>query len=248
MDGITKNTAFPIVKACAAASILLAAVASCVTVLASLYLSYKSGHVTKTASELDYIALATAFLGCCLLAYRRTGANRFSAVALAAVLLTIAAFHYKNDPYHHIDSDTLGAITAFTCYDAAGNLLAPPDSNAPAQNNPTSITEWQHGFKTDRVITTRYTNVDIGYNIGFTFPKDPDNADRAEVVAFMEAHKGWVFQGGGRPGAEVFVKFSDVTDQPGADKKLKEILPPLDKLMADMAKGWQAPDNNGPPL
>jgi hypothetical protein len=90
--------------------------------------------------------------------------------------------------------------------------------------------------------------VDIGYNIGFTFPKDPDNADRAEVVVFMEAHNGWVFEGGGHPGAELFVKFKDVTDQPSADKKLKEILPPLDKLMADMAKGWQAPDKNGPPL
>jgi hypothetical protein len=104
-------------------SILFGAVASCVTVLASLYLSYKSGHVTKTASVLDYIALATAFLGCCVLAYRRTGANRLSAIALAALLLTIAAFHYKNDPYHHIDSDTLGAITSFTYYDAAGRLL-----------------------------------------------------------------------------------------------------------------------------
>ena len=64
----------------------------------------------------------------------------------------------------------------------------------------------------------------------------------------MEAHQGWVFQGGGHPGAEVFVKFKDVTDQSSADKKLKEILPPLDKLMADMAKGGQAPADNSRPL
>jgi peptidoglycan/LPS O-acetylase OafA/YrhL len=107
MDNLSTNTASSIVKTSAAVSILLAAVASCATVLASLFLSYKSGHVTKTARDLDYIALATAFLGCCLLAYRRTGANRVSAIALAVVLFAIALFHYKNDPYLHIDSDAL---------------------------------------------------------------------------------------------------------------------------------------------
>ena len=247
MNALSKNTPVNAINSCVAVLVLPMALASIAITLASLYLSYKSVHVTKTASDLDYIALATAFLAACLQAYRTPGTHRITAIALAVVLLIIAVFHYKNDPYHYIHSDTLGAITTFTYYDTAGHLLAPRDSNAPSHNNPTPITEWQHGFKTDRVVATRYTNVDIGYNIGFRFPKDPDNADRAEVVAFMEAHQGWVFQGGGHPGAEVLVKFSDVADQTTADKKLKEILPPLDKLMADMAKGSHGPDDNGRP-
>lgn len=97
------------------------------------------------------------------------------------------------------------------------------------------IQEWEHGYKTDRVIATRYTNPDIGYNIGFQFPKNVADADRVEVSQFFEVHNGWLFQGGGYPGAIAYVKFQDVTDNASANAKLKEILPDLDQLMSDMS-------------
>ena len=102
---------------------------------------------------------------------------------------------------------------------------------------PYQVEAWEHGFKTSRVIATRYTNKFMGYNIGFEFPKDIYNADRAEVSDFMEANGGWIYQGGGYPGAIAYVKFKDVTDQESANKKLKAILPPLSQLMADMSAG-----------
>lgn len=97
-----------------------------------------------------------------------------------------------------------------------------------------SVDELEYGFKTSRVIATRYKNDLIGYNIGFDFPKDPYNADRAEISDFMKEHGGWIYQGGGYSGAKVYVKFKDVNDQQSANTKLREILPPLSKLIAGL--------------
>jgi hypothetical protein len=91
---------------------------------------------------------------------------------------------------------------------------------------------WEHGWKTERVIATRYKNASVGYNIGFKFPRNPDDCDVVELSEFMEAHNGTVYQSGGYPGAEMFVIFSDVKDVPSADKKLQVILPSLNKLVA----------------
>lgn len=99
-----------------------------------------------------------------------------------------------------------------------------------------SIEEWEHGFKTKRVIATRYKNEHMGYNIGFRFD-DPMNEDRVEVSEFFEANGGSVFQSGGYPGAEAFVVFKEVTDKESANRKLRDILPKLDRLMADLAAG-----------
>jgi hypothetical protein len=103
-------------------------------------------------------------------------------------------------------------------------------------DNYNTVTQWEHGFKTNRVVATRYQNSTIGFNIGFRFPKDPNNSDRAEISNFMAAHGGTVFQSG-RSGAEMFVQFSDVTDRDTADQKLQAILPDLNELMTDMADG-----------
>jgi hypothetical protein len=94
------------------------------------------------------------------------------------------------------------------------------------------VTEWEHGYKTDRVIATRYNNPHMGYNIGFTFPKNPASSDTSDIWEFLEkANDGWIFQGGGYPGAEVFVVFKDVKDRDSANIKLKKILPPLTQIM-----------------
>ncbi len=105
----------------------------------------------------------------------------------------------------------------------------------------TGPVKWEHGWKTDRVIATRYENKNMGFNIGFKFPKDPNNCDRIEIGDFMEANDGWIYQGGGSPGAEAFVKFTDVKDSASADKKLVAILPALDKLMSDISNGVKTP-------
>jgi hypothetical protein len=96
-------------------------------------------------------------------------------------------------------------------------------------------TEWEHGWKTKRVVATRYTNQMMGYNIGFTFPENIHNSDGPEVSKFMEAHGGWVYSSGGHPGAEMFVVFKDVKDKNSANKKLQQILPALDQLMQDIS-------------
>ena len=92
-------------------------------------------------------------------------------------------------------------------------------------------TEWEHGYKTDVVIATRYRNPVMGYNIGFKFPKDPNNADRAELSEFMKEYDGWIYQGGGYPGAEMFVIFKAVKNKEDANPFLLKILPELSELI-----------------
>jgi hypothetical protein len=96
---------------------------------------------------------------------------------------------------------------------------------------------WEHGWKTDRVIATRYKNPTMGYNIGFKFPQNPNDCDDAELSDFMEANGGSVYESGGHPGAEMFVVFSDVNDKASADKKLQEILPALSQVITDLGNG-----------
>lgn len=100
-----------------------------------------------------------------------------------------------------------------------------------------SITEWEHGWKTDRVIATRYKSPIMGYSIGFTFPKNPNDCDRAELSDFMASKDGGVYQSGGFPGAEMFVQFKDVTDKETANIKLHVILPELSQLISDLGNG-----------
>lgn len=93
--------------------------------------------------------------------------------------------------------------------------------------------QWEHGWKTPRIIATRYSNEYMGFNIGFKF-KDIYRSDRKEVSDFMEAHHGFIYQGGGYPGAEVFVVFSTIKTKEDADKQLPLLLPELDDLMRTM--------------
>ncbi len=100
---------------------------------------------------------------------------------------------------------------------------------------------WEHGWKTDRVTATRYTNKTMGLSIGFKFPKNPNECDRAEISDLIEAQSGSVYQSGGYPGAEMFVVFKDVMDVVSADAKLQKILPRLNKLMDDITEGKKIP-------
>lgn len=101
--------------------------------------------------------------------------------------------------------------------------------------------ESEHGWSTPRVIATRNKNETMGQFVEFQFPKSRYDSDRSEVSEFFESKNGWVFQGGGYPGAPAYVKFNGVTDRISADKKLLEILPLLDKLMRDIADGKPIP-------
>lgn len=145
---------------------------------------------------------------------------------------------------------------AFLLLIAVGVYKIPPDSvfaqtavaRVAAITDP--VREWEHGFRTSRVIATRYSSARMGYNIGFTFPKNPNDCDRAELSDFMEAHGGNVYESGGSPGAEMFVTFEGVTDKETANKKLREILPALTELITDIGDGKQiAPQKpKEPPL
>jgi hypothetical protein len=98
-----------------------------------------------------------------------------------------------------------------------------------------SPVSWEHGWKTDRVIATRYLNPSKGYNIGFRFPRNPYRGDNAVVFEFYQMH------GGSRwpAGREQLVRFEGVHDTEGdtegADRKLQEILPTVSELLE---KSW----------
>lgn len=92
----------------------------------------------------------------------------------------------------------------------------------------------EHGWKTPYVVSTRYSNPQIGFNIGLSFPLNADDIDRAEISEFIEMHGGVIFQSGGYRGAESYVKFNSVKDASSADSKIKEILPGLTILMMNI--------------
>lgn len=94
--------------------------------------------------------------------------------------------------------------------------------------------EWEHGYKTEYVVATRYQNKMMGYNIGFTFPKQPYDSDRAETFEFLAANGCNVYQGGGYPGAPLYVICKGVTDKESANAKLLEFLPKLDGHMRSL--------------
>jgi hypothetical protein len=94
--------------------------------------------------------------------------------------------------------------------------------------------QWEHGYKTSRVIATRYKNPEIGYNIGFLFPQNPNDFDRAEISEFIEMHGGSIFANEGGKGSESFATFTDVKDKESADIKIKEVLPGLTTLMINI--------------
>ena len=108
---------------------------------------------------------------------------------------------------------------------AVGNAEAP------------KVEQWEHGWKTARGIARRNTTPLIGYNVGFKFPLNPYDCDRAELTDFMELHGGWVWTAGGEIGAEMFVRFKGVNGRDAADKKILEILPALSKLIKDLGDG-----------
>lgn len=89
----------------------------------------------------------------------------------------------------------------------------------------------EHGWKTHRVIATRYRNDAIGQSIGFSFPMNPSDGDRSEVSDLINGFGGGIFQGGGYPGAEAMASFSGVADAKSADTKILSIIPVLTQLM-----------------
>ncbi len=97
---------------------------------------------------------------------------------------------------------------------------------------------WDHGWKTNRVVATRYNNKLLGYTIGFSFPLDYYNSDREEVDNFMENHGGSIYNNSET--GEAFTRFDDVKDRATADVKIKQIIGPLSTVMWRMAWGLPA--------
>ena len=89
--------------------------------------------------------------------------------------------------------------------------------------------EWEHGYKTEYVVGKRYRHPSQPYMIGFTFPKHPHDSDRAQTFDFLARNGCKVVQGGGSPGAELFVYCDGVNDKVTANAKLIEFIPKLDR-------------------
>lgn len=98
----------------------------------------------------------------------------------------------------------------------------------------TAPTKTEHGWRTQRVIATRYSSPQMGESIGLTFPLNPNDCDREEVADLIAGFGGSIYQGGGSPGAEAFVVFDGVTDIATADKKILQVIPVLSNLMASI--------------
>jgi len=131
----------------------------------------------------------------------------------------------------------LGRILILICrFIVLGLLLsvgcAQPDSTPRVTMS--APVRWEHGWKTGRVVATRYFNQRLGWNIGFQFPFNTKDYDRAEVAYFMNHHDGSVIAWTGR---ETVVVFRDVNGPQSADRKLQEILPELDELMGQITEG-----------
>lgn len=95
-----------------------------------------------------------------------------------------------------------------------------------------SVQKTDHGFKTDRVIATRVKNEVMGQFVKLEFPHNGYDSDKVEVGQFIEMNGGNVFQGGGSPYAPAHVTFKGISDPSLLDKKLREILPGLNELLA----------------
>src|SRR4051812_9782681 len=82
-------------------------------------------------------------------------------------------------------------------------------------------TEWEHGFKTNDITATRYANSMIGYSIGLTYSDRYDyKADRTEVFDFIDSQGCWVYQGGGMPHGEYFMRCKNIDSKEQANKFL----------------------------
>lgn len=119
---------------------------------------------------------------------------------------------------------------------ATAGVYTRPGQAIIAAAHASRVEPWEHGFKTPQVIATRYKNNVMGYNISFAFPQDPNNCDRAELFEFFSKYDGWVYQGGGAPGAPLYVVFKDVKDRESATAKLRDsdLLPALSRLVVSL--------------
>lgn len=97
--------------------------------------------------------------------------------------------------------------------------------------------EWGGGFKTSQVVAERETNNFGIMIIGFDFLDKRDQVGRTELNDFMKSYGGSIVRGGGWRGPMVHVKFHGVCDRESADKKIKEMLPKLSRLVKDLGDG-----------
>lgn len=117
--------------------------------------------------------------------------------------------------------------TASGCREDNGNVITSTESSHKA-------TQWEHGWETDVVTASRYTNPDIGYNIGFVFKRYSEKADRAELFDYFKSNGGSVYEGGGSPDAPDYVIFDNVKSRDDADKFLPVFLPKLSSFVENL--------------
>ncbi len=113
------------------------------------------------------------------------------------------------------------------------------------------VHKWKHGYRTDRVVATRYIGQDTGmYQISFFFPNNPyvyscetipqsfyaQSCVRAreDINLFMIENDGLVTL----EGPELFVAFKDVNSERSANGKMLKILPPLTRILKSFDKDF----------
>lgn len=125
----------------------------------------------------------------------------------------------------------LDALDAQLAIPSRGVIEAPTKIWGELPAKPIKPERWEHGWKTEHVTATRYGSARIGYSIGFAYPLNPNDCDRADFDDFMRSWGGNIYESGGAPGAEMFVRFRGVTDKASADKLLQALMPDLEKLV-----------------
>ncbi len=100
-----------------------------------------------------------------------------------------------------------------------------------------SVTEWQHGFKTENITATRLNNKSglFQFAIMLNFSNRYDYlADRTDVLNFMESQGCTEIEGGGMPHSNYLYFCDKALNKEQANNFIPMLLPKLDKFMSGL--------------
>jgi hypothetical protein len=99
------------------------------------------------------------------------------------------------------------------------------------------VQEWEHGFKTSRVVATRMHSEMMGWNAKLDFPENAYDSDTMDVSDYIEQHGCGILESGGSPGAPAYIRCDGVDSKEKMSAKLRDLLPGLSRVMFALSSG-----------